>query len=265
MRFLEHLSHITAVMSERTDGPMGSSKNAGKDGEFGENRVRFIRRHGIDPREFVLAGLVQGITVRSLSRVPRGGHIADADGLVSFGPAVAIASQDCFPLFFAPLDPSDGHALVGIAHAGWPGVVEGIAARMVTELEFRGLDRRRNLAVAIGPGIRSCCFVVRDDERGLQQYRDRGYHDDFIEEAGVGVDGEKRWRVDLVGILLFQLRDQLFIPAERIEVAGPCTSCATDGSGAYRFSSWRRDGVLGANMLSAIRLATRRGTETPDR
>lgn len=260
MRFFQELEHVTAVMSERADGPMGSSKNPGKKREFEANRVRFVGRHGIDPHELVLAGLVQGITIRPLSRVPRGGYIEDTDGLMSYGPAVAIASQDCFPLFFTPLDPSDGHALVGIAHAGWPGVVEGIAGRMVTEFELRGLDRRRNLAVAIGPGIRSCCFVVRDDERGRHQYLDRSYGN-FIEEAGVGADGEKHWRVDLVGILLSQLRDQLFIPDERIEVAEPCTYCATDGSGAYRFFSWRRDGMEGTNMLSVIRLNTGRGVE----
>ncbi len=247
MRFLEHLPHITAVMSERSDGPMGTSAGGG---EFAESRERFLRGHGFVPegKGTIMAGLVNRDRIAVVSYRRSQSIVPETDGLVSSGPAVAIASQDCFPLFFAPLDPSDGHVLVGIAHAGWRGAVNGIVRKMVTELELGGIDRCRNLAVAIGPGIRQCCFLVRDDEHGLDQYLDHGYGE-FAREAGAGADGEKRWRVDLPGILRSQLEVGLSIPSDRIHEAPECTYC-----GPERFFSWRRDHVEGANMLSAIRL-----------
>lgn len=260
MRFFSELKHVTALMSERPDGPMGSSTNPGEDGEYKANRTRYLGRQGIDPRRVVMAGLVNGIRVQAIFKVPKDRRIPDTDGLVSFGPAPAIAAQDCFPLLFAPLDPTDGHALVGIAHAGWAGVIGGIAGRMVTEIELRGIDRRTNLAVAIGPGIRNCCFLVRDDKRGLRNFVDLGYRD-FVEDAEPGSDGEKRWRVDLTAILRFQLRDELSIPAEHIKITELCTCCAMDEAGDYRFFSLRRERAAGNNMLSVITLNTSRGVE----
>ncbi len=251
MQFFTHLPHVTALMSELADGPMGSSTNPGPNDELLSNRARYLKRHAIPPAETVMAGLVHGVGVRVLVRTPRERRVGDTDGLVSRGPAAAIGTQDCFPLFFAPLDPSDGHALVGIAHAGWPGVLNGIAGRVVTELELAGLDRRRNLALAIGPGIHRCCFTVRDDERGVGQYVDLGYRD-FVGDAGIGQDGRKRYRVDLAGILLHELRDQLSIPPGRIEAAPECTFCARTESGRPRFFSSRRNRVPGNNMLSVI-------------
>lgn len=253
MRFFSKLEHVTALMSERDDGPMGNSVNSGADGAFEASRLRFLSRHGIDPHRTVMAGLVHGTRVRAIDRVPRDRRMPDTDGLVSLGPAAAIAAQDCFPLFFAPVNPADGQLAVGIAHAGWAGVIGGIAGKAVTELEQRGIDRRANLAVAIGPGIRRCCFLIKDDERGLRNFIDLGFRD-FVEDAEPGEDGEKRWRVDLVAILLYQLRDELAIPAERIEVASECTACATDRFGTFRFFSLRRDRMPGNNMLSVIRL-----------
>lgn len=250
MRFLEHLPHITALMSERPDGPMGSSKNDGERGELGENRRRFLESYGIDPCYAVMAGLVNGTAVRTILDPPPDRRVENADGLVVRGPSrisLALASQDCFPLFFAPIDPSDGQEFIGIAHAGWEGILGGIVFAMMSRIEGMGIDRRKDLAIAIGPGIRSCCFLVRDDERGLRQYLDRGL-EAFVGQAQADKEGEARYPVDLRGIILSQLHVGLGIPPEHVTADTACTMC--DGE---RFFSWRRDHAKGNNMLSAIR------------
>ncbi len=260
MRFLEHLPHITAVMSERSDGPMGPGGN----GDPAENRKRFLEANGFSVQQMVLAGLTDGIAVRVLTTrgAPRDGVVPNTDGLLSFGPDIGLRAQDCFSLFFAPSDPSDGIEFVGLVHAGWRGILGGIIAVVGATLSSRGIDPRHDLEVAIGPGIRQCCYVVRDDENGWRQYLDRGY-ERFVEEIEPDAVG-RRFRVDLAGILLYQLTTfpETSIPASHITVAEECTYCTRNGNGTYRFASWRRDGLKGANMLSAIRMTTKRGMET---
>lgn len=250
MRFLERLPHITAVMSEHSDGPMGPGGN----GDSPENRKRFLETHGFSARQGVLAGLINGTAIRVLTSrgAPRDGVVPDTDGLLSYRSHIGIRAQDCFPIFFAAANPSDGIGVIGIAHAGWRGIVSGIAAAMGTAFSSRGIDLRHHLEVAIGPGIRRCCYIVRDDENGRRQYLDRGY-DRFVEEIEPDAAGQ-RFRVDLAGILLHQLTDlwETGIPASRITVAEECTYCTKDGDGEYRFASRRRDGLKGANMLSVI-------------
>lgn len=250
MQFLMHLPHVTARLSERADGPMGSSTNPGDEGELAANRSRYLGRYRIPPGETVMAGLVHGTDIAVASEVPPGGRVPDRDGVITFGPAAALGVQDCFPVYLAPLDPSDDRMLAAIAHAGWRGIVNGIARAMVETLAARGVDPRQNLAVAIGPGIRECCFTVRDDKRGVSNYLDAGYAD-FVADAGVDVQGQKVWRVNLLGILRRQLAD-LGIPEVEIGVNAPCTSCALTKSGRLRFFSWRRDRAQGNNMLAVI-------------
>ncbi len=247
MRFLEGLPHVMAVMSERPDGPMGSSTNPGDNGAYAENRRQFFVRCGINPKRTVMAGLVNGTAVRMVREAPLELRIPDTDGLISSAWAVAIASQDCFPLFFAPLNPSGSQEFIGIAHAGWEGILGGIVFAMVSRIEGTGIDRRENLAVAVGPGIRSCCFLVRDDKRGVRQYLDRGL-EAFVGKVQKDERGEARYPVDLRGIILSQLHDRLGIPPQHVASDTACTMC--DGE---RFFSWRRDGAKGNNMLSAIR------------
>ena len=251
MQFLMHLPHVTARLSERVDGPMGSSTNPGDEGELAANRSRYLERYRIPPGEIVMAGLVHGTDIAVVSEVPPDGRVPDRDGVITFGPAAAFGVADCFSVFLSPLDPSDGRMLAAIAHAGWRGILNGIARAMVETLSARGVDPRQNLGVAIGPGIRECCFTVRDDERGVRQYVDRGYGA-FVKDAGEDEKG-KLFRVDLLGILRSQLSD-LGIPETEIEIQAPCTSCTTTKSGNLRFFSWRRDRVKGNHMLAVIHL-----------
>ncbi len=251
MQFLMRLPHVTARLSERADGPMGSSTNPGDDGKLAANRSRYLERYRIPPAETVMAGLVHGTDIAVASEVPPGGRVPDRDGVITFGPAAAFGVGDCFPLYLAPLDPSDGRMLAAIAHAGWRGILNGIARAMVEALAARGVDPLQNLAVAIGPGIGECCFTVRDDERGVNQYCDHGYGA-FVKDAGEDEQG-KLFRVDLLGILRSQLSD-LGIPETEIEIQAPCTYCTRTRSGRLRFFSWRRDRVKGNNMLAVIHL-----------
>lgn len=257
MKVFTQYPDIVAIISERRDGPMGSSTNAGTDGAFADNRMRFLEGHGILACRTAMAGLIHGTTVATVFDVPPGGRVPNTDGLIApaDGPALAITTADCLPVSFAAPDGDDG-GWVGIAHAGWPGILGGIVRAMIAKFEAKGVDPRSRLSVAIGPGIRSCCYLVRDDERGIANYRDLGW-ERFTAEAKEDAEGRRRWRVDLAAIVRHQLAEA-GVPNERIEDVSACTAC----DAGHRFFSRRRGDPPGSSMLSVIRLATRRRYET---
>lgn len=257
MQFFTKLNHVLAVMSEAADGPMGSSTVAGPDGEFAGNRARFLKDQGIRPDEVVMAGLVHGTAIHTVLTRPPEGRVRNTDGLITTGQiALAITTSDCFPVFFATLDAENGGEIAGIAHAGWRGVLNGIVIAMVGALESRGVNPRARLAAAIGPGIRECCFKIRDDV--ASKIHDAGYGA-FLREINLD-GGESLFTADLPGMLHRQLT-ALSIPEERIELAGECTCCSLTGQGDRQFFSRRRDHQKAQNMLSVIQLRLGRGTE----
>ena len=81
-----------------------------------------------------------------------GGPLAEGDGLVTSSRAVVlgILTADCAPVVIA------GNDTVGIAHAGWRGLVAGVVEAVVDAVG--GATR-----AWIGPCIHSCCYRVGPD------------------------------------------------------------------------------------------------------
>jgi hypothetical protein len=80
-----------------------------------------------------------------------------ADAMVTDRPglALAILTADCAPVLFA--DPTA--AVVGAAHAGWRGVLDGVLEATVAAMEALGARRQRIIA-AIGPTIGKHSYEV---------------------------------------------------------------------------------------------------------
>jgi YfiH family protein len=110
---------------------------------------------------------------------------SDADGaFASFPEAeLSVYTADCFPLLFFTDDPQGPVAAV---HAGWRGLKAGIVTNTLSLFE-----NQSDLHVILGPGIRSCCFTVREDfikdwdAAGLMPQRflsesERGIHFDLL-------------------------------------------------------------------------------------
>jgi YfiH family protein len=125
-----------------------------------KNRTRLCDAVGADPDGATMAWQRHGATVTRAQ--PRGivtpGTVYDhCDGLWSDDPgrAMLLLSADCLPIAIAR---TNGAApAVAILHAGWRGLLGGIAAAGA-----RALGRGR-VAAAIGPGIGPCCYEVGED------------------------------------------------------------------------------------------------------
>jgi purine-nucleoside/S-methyl-5'-thioadenosine phosphorylase / adenosine deaminase len=159
-----------------------------------------------------------------------------ADAVVSDGPSLACAvrTADCVPLLMADRETRR----VAAIHAGWRGVVKGVARATVEAFVARG-SRPEHLIVAIGPHISLAAFEV-----GAEVARELSGASDAA-QAVVTNAGAKP-HVDLSQILGAQLI-ALGLLREAIDVLPACTFSDT-----ARFFSYRRDGQQCGRQLSAI-------------
>jgi len=186
---------------------------------------------------------VHGDVVRTVT-ASDDGIVGEGDGLVTAaaGAALCVLSADCVPVLMADSE----SAVVGALHAGWRGVIAGIATAGVRAMVAAGAAAGR-LRAALGPAIGGCCFEVDEElaERFKQRFPDAANH------IRKGTSG--KGFVDLKGVL----RDRLIaagLSSEAITSVGPCTRCAADRYFSRRAALDGRTGL----QLSYIAL-NRRG------
>src|SRR6202035_1201027 len=80
-----------------------------------------------------------------------------ADGIVTrtAGLAIGITTADCGPVLLADVN----SGVIGAAHAGWRGALDGIIEATVAAMEGLGAQRARIIA-ALGPMIRQASYEV---------------------------------------------------------------------------------------------------------
>ena len=127
-----------------------------------ENRARAARAVGAEHGNLLGLSQVHGRDVIIVGHPWAEGEGGRADAMVTAIPGIAlgIVTADCAPVLFA--DPGTG--IVGAAHAGWRGAVEGVLEATIAAMESLGATRGRIVA-AIGPCIRQTSYEVSDDLR----------------------------------------------------------------------------------------------------
>jgi YfiH family protein len=125
-----------------------------------ENRARVARAVGAEPGD--LRSLRQVHGPRVVEATAPWDALPEADGMVTRLPGVAlgIITADCAPALFH--DPEAG--VIGAAHAGWRGAVDGVLEATVEAMIALGAARDRISAV-IGPCIAQASYEVRADLR----------------------------------------------------------------------------------------------------
>jgi YfiH family protein len=205
-----------------------------------ENRRRLRARLGVE--RLFLVRQVHGPVVVAVREgdTPEQVAVHEADAQVTAVPGFALGamSADCVPLLFA--DPRTGACAA--AHAGWRGVVAGIATATVQALARAHGSRPADLRVAMGPSIAPCCFEVGpevvDAFRAL-----RPGASGVVIEHGPGA----KPHVDLRRALTLELQ-AAGVDAAHIDDGGECTKCDPQG----RFYSYRRDNTKTGQHLGVI-------------
>lgn len=146
------------------------------------------------------------------------GMITDATGVV-----LGVKIADCLPILFYDLK----RKIIGVAHAGWQGIMAGIIPATVDVMAKMGA-KPEAILVGTGPHIGGCCFTPRQER--VQVFKEK-----FGSLPGMIYEDQEGVHLDLAVPAVFQL-EQIGIKKENIEILLTCTSCQNQD-----FFSFRRE------------------------
>ncbi len=184
----------------------------------------------------VHSALVVAITPE-MARGPR----LRADAMVTATPGIAlgILTADCQPVLFA--DQSAG--VIGAAHAGWRGAMDGVLEATLNAMEAHGASRAATIAV-IGPSIGPAAYEVGPEFFDAFTANDPDNQRFFWEGEG------DRLHFDLPGFGLARLRAA---GVGHAEWTGHCTYSDPSRFFSYRRATHQREADYG-RLISAISL-----------
>jgi YfiH family protein len=157
---------------------------------------------------------------------------ADASISTRYGVVCAIQTADCLPVLLC----DTGGRVVGAAHAGWRGLVNGVLQNTVARMRDAGAE---DLLAWLGPAIGPQQFEVGTDVFDAFIARDSAMASAFTPIVS-------RQGKYLADIYLLARKTLAIAGVTRVAGGGLCT--VTD---AQRFYSYRRDGMTG-RMASLI-------------
>ncbi|MHC5904575.1 peptidoglycan editing factor PgeF [Streptomyces sp. S6] len=126
------------------------------------NRELAAKSLGLDPADVVWMNQVHGADVQVVSAPWGTGPVPEVDAIVTSrrGLALAVLTADCVPVLLA--DPVAG--VVAAAHAGRPGMVEGVVEAAVRAMAELGAEPAR-ITARTGPAVCGRCYEVPSQMR----------------------------------------------------------------------------------------------------
>jgi hypothetical protein len=199
-----------------------------------ENHHRALTPLGLKPDRIVSPWQVHGAEVEVVERQHLGTVRPKTDALVTAVPGVPLMMRfgDCAPVLFC--DPA--RRVVGMAHAGWRGVVAGVLQASVRTLTEQLSCQVESIWAGVGPTIGPCCYDV-----GANVARDIACACPSGADVVRRVDGQSY--ADLPAAVEAQLRAA---GIQRVDQASLCTSCRVDEFFSHRAENGRtgRFGVV---------------------
>ena len=154
---------------------------------------------------------------------------ADASYTSKVGVVCGIMTADCLPVFVSKVDGT----MVGIAHAGWRGLISGVIENLIQSFNSNGED----LVVHFGPAISKNFFEVGEEVKRLYLSKNINLERSFsIENKRNYLDLYEAARIILEG---FQIKS--------ISGGDRCTFKESSN-----FFSYRRDGIKSGRMAHLI-------------
>ena len=165
-----------------------------------------------------------------------------ADALVTNTPGLLLSvfTADCQPVIFA----DEKNSVVGIAHAGWRGALNGVLTSTINKMETLGAERSQISAV-IGPCISQTAYEVGLDffEKFKSASKKNGNYFMYNPDT-------KKYHFNLPNFSLHLLKDE---GISSIEWTGHCTYNDPENFFSYRRSYHKNESDYG-RMISAIML-----------
>jgi len=154
---------------------------------------------------------------------------ADASYTSEQGIVCAIMTADCLPVFVSRQDGS----MVGIAHAGWKGLLSGVIENLIESFQTSGDD----LIVHLGPSISQNFFEVGEEIRALYLSKNDNFKRSFIKK------GHKNY---------LDLYDAAKLILESFQIKSIYGGDRCTFKESTNFFSYRRDGAKSGRMAHLI-------------
>ncbi len=189
-----------------------------------ENNRRAFRALARPPESVFNIVQVHGREVALVTAPPEPGATPpQADAVLTDNPAVTLLLRfaDCVPILFH--DPRQ--KVVGLAHAGWRGTVNRVAAAVVGQMEAAYGSRPADILAAIGPSICARHYQVGPEVIAQVEQAFKGEAGAVLSSANGGAKFDL-WRAN--EIVLRQAG------VEHVETAGICTACHVEDWFSHR-------------------------------
>ena len=154
---------------------------------------------------------------------------ADASYSSKVGVVCAIMTADCLPVFVS----KKNGTMVGIAHAGWRGLVSGVIENLVSSFNSEGED----LVVHLGPAISKNSFEVGEEVKSLYLSKNMDFQRSFL------IKNNKNY---------LDLYDAARVILEGFEINSISGGNRCTFKESSDFFSYRRDGINSGRMAHLI-------------
>ena len=154
---------------------------------------------------------------------------ADASFTSLPGVVCGVLTADCLPVFVSKKDGS----MVGIAHAGWRGMISGVVENLIESFDCNGAE----LVVHLGPAISSNCFEVGEEIKDLYLSKNNNFKRSFSFK-------NNKYYLDLYEAAKIILEDFKVVS---ISGGDRCTFLESE-----HYFSYRRDGDISGRMAHLI-------------
>lgn len=211
------------------------------------NRIKYFKNLGIDVKNAVIQEQRHTANIKIVTKEDRGrgvfsqqDEIKNNDGLItqSTNTFLTVFTADCVPVLF--FDPKN--YVCGIAHAGWRGVLNLIAQKMILKFENHFYSNPSDIICYLGPAIGPCCYEVSQAKDNRVKRFLNCFGKEVIQRRDKGV------YLDLKKALEIQLSEKGVLK-ENIEISKICTCC----NRKYYLPSYYREGKqLNRSLLSVI-------------
>lgn len=212
---------VVVGMSSNVDGSMRVFMDD-RDKETKVRREAFVASLGLEGLRLISPVLSHSDRILTVTSKDTDRKL-ECDGLVTNDPGVvlAVTAADCLPVFFY----DSKNKVVGVAHAGWRGLENGVIANTVETMVREFGSKLDDIKVGVGPSIGKCHFEVKSDI--LPSFKP------YLSEALINREG--KMFLDLKYIAKEKIKDSGVL-ASNIEVSEDCTYCMPE-----KYFSNRRD------------------------
>jgi polyphenol oxidase len=201
------------------------------------NRERFLHASGLDNARLITLRQVHSDRVVVFEETSDSGSRPEGDALVTGVKRVALGIQtaDCLPILIA--DPV-ARAVANV-HSGWRGTLSRVLSRTIAAMRASFGSEAADLIVAIGPGIRSCCYEVGEEVVEL-------FQKEYPAASLFRASSDGKQVLDIPKALRAQLQEAGVCP-DNVHDIGMCTRCHPE-----EFFSYRLEGPRAGRMLAVI-------------